>query len=264
MKIPAVENQRLLKIQGTVNFRDLGGYPARDGRQVRWRRLYRSAHLANLPDRGLEQLSALDLSAVVDFRSKPEAERRPNRLPEGVQQLKLPVGDVMESEIARNFRELLKTKRFQEIEPQDYILQAYSQYATAFTPQYRTFIRTVLDSDGSPVMWHCAAGKDRTGFASAILLKLLGVDQEIILNDYLLSNQYGHRFYGELASVLITQGFQVYQKIKPLTRVDARWLNNSFREIDQEWGDFGGYTRNGLGLSAAEVSELQAMLLESL
>jgi protein-tyrosine phosphatase len=258
----ARDNKRILNIPGAVNLRDLGGYPTLDGRRVKWGRLYRSSHLGDLSARGLDKLSELNLHSVVDFRSSPEVERKPNRLPAGTRLIHLPIRDVVEAEIASKIQQRIKNNDFQDFDPKDYILQAYRQYATSFSPEYGEFLRVVLSAAGSPVLWNCAAGKDRTGFSSAILLRLLGVDQEIIFQDYLLSNRHGRRFLWELTSILLIRGWNVYQKIKPLAGVDRQWLVASFEMIDEEWGDFKTYTQNGLGLSSSEVQELRKMLLE--
>jgi len=259
---PARENKRIYKIPGAVNLRDLGGYPAQDGRRVKWHKLYRSSHLGDLPARGLDKLSDLNLHSVVDFRSTPEVERKPNRLPDGIRLVYLPISDVVETEIATKIPLRIKNNDFENFDPKEYILQAYQQYATSFTPEFRDFIQVVLSAAGSPVFWNCAAGKDRTGFASAILLRLLGVEREIIFQDYLLSNRYGRRFFWELASIILIWGWDVYQMIKPLAGVNSQWLAASFKKIEEEWGNFETYTQNGLGLSTSEVHELQNFLLE--
>lgn len=259
---PASKQQRILKIPGTANLRDLGGYPLSDGRRVKWRLLYRSSHLGDLSPRGLQEVSGLNLKAVVDFRSTPEAERKPNRLPDGIPQIKIPIQDVLETEIATKIPQRIRENDFQDFDPQDYILQAYRQFATSFTPQFKDFFQVVKDAAGLPVLWNCAAGKDRTGFASAVLLRVLGVGQEVIFHDYLLSNRHGRSYLRELASLLLFRGWEVYQKVKPLTGVDRRWLAASFAMIDQEWGDFGSYARKGLGLTDSDIEGLQAALLE--
>jgi protein-tyrosine phosphatase len=253
---------RLLKIPGVINFRDLGGYQTRTGQTVKWGQLYRSGDLSKLKPRGLDTISDFGLYAVLDFRSNYEAERRPSRVPEGLQEIHLPVMDQVNRDISQQIRERLKNKEYEGFDPDGLILKAYQQFATEFTPAFKTFIQTVLHARGSPVLWHCSAGKDRTGYAAAILLRLLEVDQSVIYQDYLLSNQYVRRINGQILPAIIARGYKAYKMISPLMSVQKNWLRASFESIDNEWGSFDDYLRDGLALNPSEVQQMRANLLE--
>jgi len=254
--------KRLLKIPRVSNFRDLGGYLTGDGRTVKWGQLYRSGHLADLTPRGMDLLTNLDLSTIVDFRSTYEFQRHPDRVPEGVRLIHLPVMDQANREMSQEIRERIKNNHMEGFAPDQLITKAYRQFPTEFTPAFKTFIHAVLDAKSKPVLWHCTAGKDRTGYAAAILYRILGVDQEIIYRDYLLSNQYVKRLNKKMLTVIFVRGFKAYRMIKPLMGVQLNWLRAAFDTIDGEWGSFESYVSDGLELSPTGVRQLQDDLLE--
>lgn len=257
-----IHHRRVLKIPRTSNFRDLGGYTSQDGRTVKWGQLYRSGHLADLSPRGLHRFTDLGVSTTIDFRSTDEAQRRPDRLPEEVREIHLPVMDQANREMSKEIRERITNNRLEGFAPERLITKAYQQFPTEFTPAYKTFMQTVLDAQGTPVLWHCTAGKDRTGYAAAILLRLLGVDQETIYHDYLLSNHYVKRLNKRTFSAILVRGFKAYRMIRPLLGVQLDWLQAAFVTINEEWGSFDSYIDEGLGLSPSDVQQMKDTLLE--
>lgn len=254
--------KRLVKIPGTSNFRDLGGYKTRDGRSVKWGKLYRSGQLADLTPRGLDLIINLDLFAIIDFRSSYETQRHPDRIPAGVRAYHLPVMDQANREMSQEIRERIKNNKFDGFSADHLITKAYRQFPTEFTPAYRSFMHTVLDANGAPVLWHCTAGKDRTGYSAAILLRLLGVDQETIFEDYFLSNQYVNKLNKRMLAVMLARGIKAYRMIKPLYGVNLDWLKAAFETIDEEWGSWENYLSDGLDLSSSDVKQLRNTLLE--
>jgi protein-tyrosine phosphatase len=256
------DKKRLMKIPGVSNFRDLGGYITRDGRSVKWGQLYRSGDLSRLRLRGLEILSNLDLYAIFDFRSNGEVERQPNRVPERLQVIHLPVMDQANQEISQEIRNRLMNKDYEGFDPTGFLLIPYQQFVIDHTPAFKSFIHTILDARGAPILWHCKSGKDRTGYAAAILLRILGVDPETIFRDYLLSNQYAKQMDKRIFSVFLVGGFRAYRMVKPLMGVQIEWLKAAFETIDEEWGSFESYVSDGLDLSPSDVRQLQDNLLE--
>ena len=263
-RIQKSSKKRVLKIPRVSNFRELGGYSARDGRSVKWGQLYRSGHLADLTPRGLDLLTNLDLSTIIDFRSAYEAQRHPDRVPPDVREIHLPVMDQANREMSQEIRERIKNNNFDGFSADHLITKAYRQFPTEFTLAFKTFIHAVLDANGKPVLWHCTAGKDRTGYATAILFRILGVDQETIYRDYLLSNQYVKRLNKKMLTAIFFRGYKAYRMIKPLMGVQLDWLKVAFNTLDEEWGSFESYVRDGLDLSSFDVRQLQDDLLEQL
>ena len=164
---------------------------AAGGRTVRWGVLYRSGQLSNLTRRGLAQFGALGLTTLIDLRSDEEREQAPDRLPAGapICVVEIPILDVMR-EFGHELTHRLSTGDVAGVDVPALMARTYRQFAVAFTPQFGQVMREVLAAEGRPVLFHCTAGKDRTGFAAALLLRLLRVPQETVLRDYAMSTRY--------------------------------------------------------------------------
>ena len=179
---------RRLAFEGAVNFRDLGGYLADISRRTRWRRLYRSDSLAALTEGDLDQLMALDLYGISDFRLKGEREANPDRLP-GNHAIRLltpgfiPVG-------TENMLRDVATGRAGAEDIRREVLRHYELFAREHLPDYRSTFRMLVEAEGRPVLLHCTSGKDRTGFGIALILLALGCDPADILDDYEMTNAY--------------------------------------------------------------------------
>jgi protein-tyrosine phosphatase len=258
-----VSHTRHLSFSGTKNFRDLGGYHTIEGKTVRWGVLYRSDGLHKLTDGDLKRLSALSLNRIVDFRAEHEKEQEPDRLPAELmdRRVEIPILD-SSTKIWRDSREEF-IKNLKNVDPTTYMIQTNVEFATRFTPEMSRFLRVVLSANGQPVLFHCAAGKDRTGFAAAILLRILGVPQDVVMEDYLLSNQYflgGFRW--NLALVQLTKGKRFLSAVKAFMEVRATYLRAAFEAIYDEHGSFEDYVRNGLRFAKNDVDHLKRLYLD--
>ena len=257
-------DHRLLNFEGIANFRDMGGYSTTDGQQVKWGVLYRTANLAGSSDADLQGLARLKLKTLIDFRSAVEKTKEPNRLPDptGFEVLEIPTLDDGNKAMVGEIMERIETGNFEGMDPNAMMLQANRQFASTFTPQFRQFIHTVLQADGAPVLWNCSAGKDRTGFAAAILLRILGVPQAVVMQDYMASKQSAlESRKTQLMLLRVFKGNEAADKLGILMGVEEDWLNAAFEQIDATWGSFDNYVREGLQLSAADIAHLKAVLL---
>ena len=266
-QLPTAERatHRLLNFAGIHNFRDLGGYQTRDGRRVRWGSLYRSGTLAEATDADLQGLGKLRLSTLIDFRSAAEKTGEPNRLPEppGFDVVDIPILDEGNSAIVGEIMARIDAGDFAGFDPDQIMLTANQQFAVQFTPQFRRFMQTLLEAGGEPVAWHCTAGKDRTGFASAILLRLLGVPQDVVMQDYLASGEHAlDARRSQLLLLRLSKGEEAADKLGTIMGVRSSWLQAAFDAIDNHWGGFDRYVNEGLQLAASDVARLQAALLE--
>lgn len=265
-ELPAEQRDahRLLNFEGIANFRDLGGYTTADGRQVKWGVLYRTATLAHSSTADLQGIDKLGLKTLIDFRSAAEKEAEPNHLPEpaGFDVVEIPTLDDGNKAMVGEIMARIESGNFDGFDPDALMLDANRQFATTFTPQFRQFINTVLEANGEPVAWNCSAGKDRTGFAAAILLRILGVPQAVVLQDYLASKQ--HALEGRKTQMMLLRVFkgdEAADKMSTLLGVEAAWLQAGFDAIDATWGSFDNYVRDGLGLSSADIVKLRTALL---
>ena len=265
-ELPATERDqhRLLNFEGISNFRDLGGYRAADGRQVKWGVLYRAGTLAHSSNADLQGLEQLNLKTLIDFRSAAEKEQEPNRLPDpaGFTVVEIPTLDDGNQAMVGEIMERIETGNFDGLDPNQMMLDANRQFASTFTPQFRQFIKDVQETNGAPIVWHCSAGKDRTGFAAAILLRILGVPRDVVMQDYMASKQHAlEARKSQLLLLRLFKGQEAADKLTVLMGVEEDWLRAAFEQIDSDWGSFENYVRKGLQLTNSDVAELKNTLL---
>ena len=256
---------RLLNFEGIANFRDLGGYANEQGQQVKWGVLYRSSTFAHSSRADLQGLQQLQLATLIDFRSGGEKEEEPNQLPQPASftVVEIPTLDEGNKALVGEVMERVESGNFDGFDPDHFMLTANRQFATEFTPQFRQFIHTVLDAGGKPVAWHCSAGKDRTGFASAILLRVLGVPQETVMRDYMESKQHAlEARKNQLLLLRVFKGEEAADKLAIMMGVEEAWLRAAFEEIDARWGSFDNYVSEGLQLTDRDIAKLRNQLLE--
>lgn len=257
----STNHRRHLALQGATNLRDIGGYPTLDGRTVRWNILYRSDALHKLTGKDLQTLNPLGIDLVVDFRAAYEVEHEPDKLPDGARLLNLHMED-SSTKIWHEARNEM-VKNMKTLDPLKYMKLTNIELASKFTPGYRQFFRELVNSSGKPVLFHCAAGKDRTGFAAATILRILGVPIETVMQDYLLTNKYllsAHRWGIFFARILKGKNFA--DGITGFMRADERYLTVAFEQLVLDHGSFETYVRDGLGLNHNDITRLQKYYLE--
>ena len=258
-------DHRVLQFEGVVNFRDLGGYKTADNRRVKWGKLYRSGTFAHTSRADLRAIEKLQLVTLIDFRSSAEKKEEPNVLPSPLafRVVEIPTLDDGNEAMVGEIMQRIESGNFDGFDPNQLMLDANRQFAGQFTPKFKEFIHTVVDAKGSPIVWHCSAGKDRTGFAAAILLRVLGVPKSTVMADYMLSQKYALAGRTNKIRLLrLFKGDEAADKLTVIMGVKEAWLNAAFEEIDRRWGDFDNYVKKGLQLSDEDISALQTTLLE--
>lgn len=255
---PHVE-KRHLNLEGAPNFRDLGGYATEDGRVVRWGLFYRSDNLHELTDQDLERVSELGIHLVCDFRSPDEREEEPDRLPanDPPAVAELAVWDPSFSSQA--FREKFESGDLDDVDFGEILVEGNRKFATQFSPLYAAMFELITNPANLPVVVHCTAGKDRAGFASALILKVLGVPMETIYEDYLLTNFYTEEKIDRMVTtVRVASLFQVDEaQLRMVMGVERRFLEAAFDEIDKQYGSFDNYRREALGIGDEELASFR-------
>ncbi|HVN90842.1 MAG TPA: tyrosine-protein phosphatase [Candidatus Binataceae bacterium] len=214
---------------GGLNFRDLGGHPTQDGRRIRHGMVYRSAHLAHLNTEGAHPLESIRLRTLITLQSRLEVRHlgkpKPEFLESGVRWEHIPIGDTW-------FRE----EGFYKIEtkPGD----EHLVILTEFLSDWQNFFRILADRNVYPLLFHCSAGRDRTGVGAALLLELLGVSRDRIVTDFLVSNE-----------------------TFPNIPLGERQLTPIFGMIDEN-GGIEGFMHEVLGLDPSDLEAIRADLLE--
>jgi protein-tyrosine phosphatase len=241
---------RHLNLAGASNFRDLGGYAAADGRLVRWRQLFRSNHLGHLTAEDVKVVRGLGVKSAFDFRGVDERAAAACILEE-IKIHSLPI----EPTVVAALRARLQARALSSADALEIMRESYRGYVRLNTHSFRELFANLLE-DRAPLVIHCTAGKDRTGFAVALLLHALGVSEQVISEDYLLTN----RFYRRDPNSAPDLPADVRQAIGS---VEASFLAAGFDAIDADYGDLESYFRDGLGLGARERTELKARYLQS-
>ncbi|MDD4515208.1 tyrosine-protein phosphatase [Massilibacteroides sp.] len=236
---PAEEPSRILPIEGAYNVRDLGGYQAADNKTVKWKKVIRSGDLNLLTDKDLVCFEAIPLKSYVDFRHSEEIRSAPDKYPVSIiNQFHLPVetGNIL------SFQKM--TPEFAETA----LVDINKYFVRESQNTYKRFFEILMDGEKSPLLFHCSAGKDRTGFAAALFLASLGVDRETIINDYLLTNECLKDKYADLTARMPI--------LKPLFEVRQEYILGAFDVIDNEYGGMEKYLTNQLGVDLNRMREL--------
>lgn len=240
---------RRVDLEGCFNFRDLGGYPARDGRTVRWRRLFRSDALHHLtPGDVARFLGELGIRDVVDLRSSLELEAEGRGL-------------LADSPAARfHHVPLFDTGAPAAVSGADVSLaDRYVAMAEHGGPAMGRVVAILAQSE-APAVYHCAAGKDRTGMISALVLELVGVDDELILEDYAASQE---NIRPIVERLLGASGYRSVLETLPKDTLHARPDTMlSFLEcLRERYGSVEGFARH-VGVSDEQIAALREKLLE--
>ncbi len=241
---------RLVRLDGTVNFRDAGGYRTTDGRWVRMGAVYRTDALDKLTAADLAKLKRLGVCVDYDLRTTSERAAAPDRLPTGVRYV---VADVTgDGSAAYPMPTTAAEAERMMIEGEKGMVSG----APARAAHSTVFHGLARDADGT--LYHCTAGKDRTGWASAALLTALGVPRETVTADYLASHTYRADANAAALASMPAEQAKIYE---PLLDVRAAYLNSGFDEVEDVYGSFAAYEKKALGLDARELNRLKADLL---
>lgn len=245
---------RSLHLASAPNFRDAGGYRTADGHWVRMGILYRANDLGRLTDADQAKLKRLGIRTDIDFRTDSEVAASPDRIPAGVTYVHANVMGT--STVSGDWAAALTT----EAGGVAMMVAGEKAFVSADPGRaaYRTFFTTITDRGAANVVYHCTAGKDRTGWASAALLTALGVPADTVMADYLLSNDYlAASNAATLAAVpaAIRPGYQAVLDVRP------EYLRSGFDEVTTRYGTFDNYLRTALGLTPKDLKTLKSHLL---
>ena len=244
---------RVISAEGIMNLRDLGGLPAAEGRIVKKRLLYRSGKLDFATDADIRMLTEqLHISRIVDFRMEDEVRRAPDPEISGVKNIYLKV--FQNQSAFKNLRTGDAKGRLQNIVDKHLLQNFYWEILRSERGQngYRDFLRILAEvPEGEGVLLHCFEGKDRAGLGAALILHILGVSQELILEDFLYSNVvYAERIEAFRKNIL-AMGFTADEEIEELMTVagvSGEYLKNTFSKVEDAYGSLDLYIKNKLGV----------------
>lgn len=250
----ADSSKRYVRLDGTVNFRDIGGYVTKDGRHVQWGKIYRSDALGKLSDQDLKKLEKLDVSVVADFRGPYEVKAAPDRLPLGAIRISLPAGSEHIGDSAGD------KSLFSQMA--DSSLIGFYRNTAPFRERYKPVFDALLAlNKDSALLFHCTAGKDRTGIAAALILYALGVDEATIMSDYLATNEY-RREENVKRIPAIAKVYGISEKVATnMMAAKDEYLRATFIALAQQYGSIDGFLEKEAGLDKTKLEKLKTLYL---
>ena len=253
-----------LRFERIANFRDLAGHTTRDGRRLPLGRLLRSGHLGRASNADVETLARLGLRKVYDFRTASDiAVDGADRVPSGAESVLLPMPDPAQG---RGIREIIEESGPDDLEThfgdgkaEAMMIESAAGLVRERREPYGVFLRALAEPSGLPGLFHCSAGKDRAGWAGSVVLLTLGVPEDQVIEQYLLSNRSAEQIVESQKS----HGREIWGEVlRPLLEVRIEYIEASFTAVREEWGDFEGYLEKGLSISEAQRDAIRKNLLD--
>jgi protein-tyrosine phosphatase len=262
------ELRRSLGLAGAPNARDIGGLPV-EGGAVRPGLIYRAPALGRLTDQDVARLDRCGLTDLLDLRHGSEIDvAPPDRLPAGPQVAHIPIFDPAHPVFTYVSAVLLghDLSAFEDLEAEGTpgaMLAIYRWFVAspAGRAGFATAMHRIADATG-PMLYHCSAGKDRTGWLSAILLSTLGADMATIRGDYLLTNEIGAAGNEAILAAMGSRRGVDPDLARPVLAAAPEYLDESFAQVGRDYGSMDGYLRVGLGLDDQVIRRLRARLVE--
>ncbi len=240
---------RWLHGTGLRNLRDLGGYPTGTGRATRWRQVYRSGTLADLPDDGTKPFAELRLRLILDLRKSGEREEAPN--PVDSRHHELPSRHLSATDPST-----LRT----QADGERWLHEDYLGMLDQGSQAIGELLAQVADAEG-PVLFHCLGGKDRTGIVAALLLTALGVPRPVVLDDYELTVLHqGPQHFPTVIESFVSQG--IAREAATAILSTPRWaMAEALELVDDELGGIETYLTKTCGLASEDLHRLRVRLI---
>ncbi|MBC1372983.1 tyrosine-protein phosphatase [Listeria booriae] len=256
-----VIGERTIPLEGCFNFRDLGGYVNTAGKTVKWGKLYRSSLLTNITEKDKDTLEKLGVSWICDLRSTSEIAAKPTPAIAHIKNRHIPIGTAKNESTESQKIDIPDDHRVYE----PLMGESYRVFAQS-KDGFREIFTDIIEKEEVPFLFHCTAGKDRTGVLGALLLKLLDVPENTILADYELTNQYADNILGEMQGLV--NAFSNSEKkidvenFRPMAEARPAYLKIAFDEMQKEYGSVDAYLEKGIGITPSEKAKFQTMMLE--
>lgn len=260
-------NQRVLTMDHGYNFRDLGGYQTRDGQTVKWQRVIRTGTLAYLSDHDQQSLIDYGIKFDIDFRSDGEVAEAPDQIPNTIRYRHLPVFPDDKTDASKTQEELNAELKARKKNGFDHMVEVYQEMVTEPQAQaaYRQFFGSLLGNTDQKhgLLFHCTAGKDRTGMGATFFLSALGVPQKIVKQDYLLTNDILSPLIQGRLTKAKNEGISgpTLATIKAQMTVSSGYFDAAMAAIDQHYGSMPQFLSEALQLSNEEINDLKKLYL---
>ena len=250
-----VRNQ--IEIRKVNNFRFLGGIQNTEGKTLKDSMFYRSANLHQLKKKSFAEFSALGITTIIDLRTSHEIAEKPDQLPSGISYGQQAAFEDREDQLTQARKLVLKGKVTAK-DAEKRMLEFYRDYPVEHPQVIRKIIHEIMDAD-APVLYHCTAGKDRTGIITLLILKILKFDEETIMQEYLLSNDQRRHFIEKRLNLASRLHF-LYPKMDievlgKLSWIERGYLNAALESVKANYGSEDRYIHEVLGISEEQRAE---------
>ena len=255
----------MLELEEGINFRELGGYLTEDGRKIKWHKLLRCGSMAQLTKNDVDYLDQYGVRYIIDLRSPEESNYSPDKYPNKAQYFQDTVYPFSFSlfknlGIINNMRLGASNMDFGR---QTYLQMLLDPHAQA---AYRKMFNVLLENDkeGESVVFHCTAGKDRTGVAAFLILSALGVSEKQIVEDYLYTNLFFDNYSSETINDALESESQteIAQRLNSKTAVIAETIEVLPKACQVVSGSVEKFLEEKLGMTKAKIERLQELYLE--
>ena len=271
--------QQFIPVNGIINARDLGGYIMQDGRRLRDGMLLRSAHLADATDEDLQYLSSIPIAKVIDFRKDIEMNGKTDRMVPGAEYIRLEIdasGKIVSQATEDEKRLFTGNKQFDV--KKFMVMAAFNPMAQKIAQQmypnltndpecrkqFKQFFRLILDTANGAILYHCTQGKDRTGFASALILAALGAGRDTIVADFDATNRVYEKDVRQCCQNVRLMGGKENEiaTVKSFLGANTDNFIKALESIDREFGTIEAYLKGPIGLTEQDILTLRERYLE--
>lgn len=258
-----------IKFNKLKNTRDLGGFPASDGKVIKEKTLIRSGSLAKATEKDMDKLlNVYNLGTVIDLRIEAEIKDKPYVLPDNINYHNILILDKSYLGIARDEYSLMSwfnlftdTDRTPEdVFAQMYEMLVFSERSAELIPQ---IFDILLENDDKSVLWHCSAGKDRVGVVTMLILYALGVDKELIIKDFMATNRFSAAeiYKTRIFAPLVIKKRRQRKCLAVLMGVKSVYLKKIFDRIESEFSGIEDFFERQYGISGEKIAELRRKYL---
>ncbi|RJP62220.1 MAG: tyrosine-protein phosphatase [Ignavibacteriales bacterium] len=259
-----LKSNRIFKLEGASNFRDVGGIYNKDGRKLKPGLLYRSAELSGITSDDLNQLKRLNVKTIIDLRTVAERQSKliPTNHNSGFKVINIPISDRDKEMTQKEFFRFLISKG-KDYNFGEYLHEIYFKIAFEKQEAVNKAFDLLSDEVNLPAVIHCTAGKDRTGFISALFQLILNVETENVLQDYLLSNELLEKQANRLIrQVRLMSLFRISAKqLKPLMEAKSIYLTDVLDEIHRRHTTIEKYLVEGCKIDRLKLKSLESIFL---
>lgn len=268
---------RHIQVEGLLNLRDMGGYQTNDGSRVKWNKLFRSDQLSNLTKDSISYLKTKKIHTIYDFRSEGERNKYPNMNIDEYETIFVnpkaetaAIAAQIHASKVNEMKALVESTKAliseNNISGDEVMIKQYVNFVTDKKSQsaYAAMLKNIVNNAGAPLLQHCRGGKDRTGFGAALLLLVLGVREQDIIYDYMLTE--GIRRNRNLVKINhyreYTSNEKVIDYLSALDNTKPIYIQSAIDTINQQFGGIDNYVTKVLEISLADVDLLKENYLQ--